>query len=83
MLLKGGATFDGTTRYRERFQGAAADNHFRLAQNRWLSSIGIGTYLGQATDDLDASYADAVVRRQTAGNRLWCKSRLRCGQILA
>lgn len=67
MLVKGGATFDGTTRYRERFQGAAADNHFRLVQNRWLSSIGIGTYLGQATDELDARYADAVVRAVELG----------------
>jgi aryl-alcohol dehydrogenase-like predicted oxidoreductase len=61
MSLNGCATLEGTARYRERFQGIAAENHFRPAQNLWLSSIGIGTYLGEADEDTDRRYTDAVV----------------------
>jgi len=37
--------FEGTARYRDRINDHTAINHFRLEQNLWLSSIGIGTYL--------------------------------------
>ena len=67
MPLNGGATLEGTARYRKRFQGVAAENHFRLAQNRWLSSIGIGTYLGEANEETDARYTEAVVRAVELG----------------
>src|SRR5437588_4222741 len=55
------ATLDGTARYRDRFRGVAAEDHFRQAQNLWLSSIGIGTYLGEADEDSDRRYAEAIV----------------------
>ena len=67
MSLNGCATLEGTARYRERFHGVTAEDHFRLAQNRWLSSIGIGTYLGDATDETDARYTGAVVRAVELG----------------
>jgi aryl-alcohol dehydrogenase-like predicted oxidoreductase len=54
------ATLEGTNRYRERFQDRAAENHFRQQQNLWLSSIGIGTYLGNADDETDARYTAAI-----------------------
>ncbi len=41
------ATKEGTTRYAQKFAGRAAEGHFREAQRLLLSSIGIGTYLGQ------------------------------------
>lgn len=62
MTIKGHATLEGTTRYRERFKNNAAPNHFREHQDLWLSSIGIGTYLGNADDETDASYTAAITR---------------------
>jgi aryl-alcohol dehydrogenase-like predicted oxidoreductase len=56
------ATLKGTARYRDRFRERAAENHFRLEQDLWLSSIGIGTYLGNADDATDQRYTEAVVR---------------------
>ena len=61
------ATLAGTTRYRDRFQGRAAANHFREQQELSLSSIGIGTYLGNADDETDARYTAAVVRAVELG----------------
>ncbi len=59
MPLTGCATLAGTNRYRERFQTAALD-HFRNEQQLLLSSIGIGTYLGNANDDTDQHYVESV-----------------------
>src|SRR5436853_2505220 len=56
------ATLDGTARYRDRFRDVAAEDHFRQARNLWLSSIGIGTYLGTADEDSDRRYTEAIVR---------------------
>jgi len=67
MSLNGCATLEGTARYCERLHGIAAEDHFRPAQNLWLSSIGIGTYLGDADDETDARYAEAVVRAVELG----------------
>ncbi len=59
MTLKGCATLAGTTRYRERFQNAAR-GHFRNEQQLLLSSIGIGTYLGNADEQTDQRYMETV-----------------------
>src|SRR2546426_5143552 len=67
MAIEGCATLDGTTRYRERFEDSAADNHFRLEENLWLSSIGVGTYLGNADETTDHRYTDAIVRAVELG----------------
>lgn len=64
--LKGCATLEGTTRYRERFKNAAP-NHFRKQQDLLLSSIGLGTYLGNADDETDANYASAIASAVTLG----------------
>jgi aryl-alcohol dehydrogenase-like predicted oxidoreductase len=61
------ATLDGTARYRERFSGVAAEDHFRKQQHLWFSSIGVGTYLGEADDETDARYAEAVTRAVELG----------------
>ncbi len=60
MPIEGWATLDGTARYRERFSEVAASDHFRKQQDLWLSSIGVGTYLGDADDETDARYAESV-----------------------
>ena len=67
MSLASKATLEGTERYRERFAGRVAQNHFRQQQGLVLSSIGIGTYLGNADETTDRNYADAVVRAVQLG----------------
>ncbi len=60
-------TTDGTARYIDRFAGRAANGHFREAQGLALSSIGIGTYLGNPDEATDTNYANAVVRAVELG----------------
>src|SRR5213596_1589946 len=55
------ATKEGTTRYAQKFAGRAAESHFREAHRLVLSSLGIGTYLGQPDEKTDAGYTAAVV----------------------
>jgi len=62
-----GATREGTARYAAKFQGVVGDGHFREAQDLVLSSLGIGTYLGQPNDNTDASYTAAIVAAVQAG----------------
>jgi aryl-alcohol dehydrogenase-like predicted oxidoreductase len=67
MSLENYATPEGTARYRDRFAGRAAAGHFRLREDLYLSSIGIGTYLGNADFDTDVRYKNAVVRAVQLG----------------
>ena len=67
MELPGFATPEGTRRYRERFAGRAAEGHFREQRGLWLSSLGVGTYLGGHDEATDARYARAVVRALELG----------------
>jgi aryl-alcohol dehydrogenase-like predicted oxidoreductase len=67
MTLPGYATSEGTARYRERFGGAADEKHFHSAQGLWLSSIGVGTYLGEPDDETDRSYTEALARAVELG----------------
>ncbi|HEV2198159.1 MAG TPA: aldo/keto reductase [Candidatus Acidoferrum sp.] len=55
------ATKEGTMRYAQRFAGRAAHGHFRETQRMELSSLGIGTYLGQPDEKTDAAYTAAIV----------------------
>jgi aryl-alcohol dehydrogenase-like predicted oxidoreductase len=61
------ATKDGTTRYAQKFAGRAANGHFREAHRLVLSSIGIGTYLGQPDTRTDEGYAAAVATAVESG----------------
>jgi len=67
MKLLGQATRSGTERYRSRFSGKIPDEHFRQSQGLWLSSIGIGTYLGNFDAETDRQYHDAVVHAVESG----------------
>ena len=58
------ATPAGTARYRERF---ADRGRFSEQQGLFLSSIGIGTYLGNAEPITDANYTSAIVRAVQLG----------------
>ena len=55
------ATLDGTRRFAEKWRGHAADEHFREVNKLAVSSIGIGTYLGQPDPHTDAAYTAAIV----------------------
>jgi len=55
------ATKEGTTCYAQKFAGRAATGHFREAHRLVLSSVGIGTYLGQPDARTDEGYAAAAV----------------------
>src|SRR6266702_2530167 len=55
------ATLDGTRRYAESFRSRSADGHFREVHGMVLSSLGIGTYLGQPDSHTDAAYTAAIV----------------------
>jgi aryl-alcohol dehydrogenase-like predicted oxidoreductase len=67
MKLPGQASTEGTDRYRKRFTEKLPDEHFRQSQNLWLSSIGLGTYLGNYDDATDQEYHRAVVIAVGAG----------------
>ncbi len=58
-----------TKRFKDRFREAAS-GHFRDAQGYTLSSIGIGTYLGNWDESTDQSYTDAIVRFVESGGNV-------------
>src|ERR1700687_1661358 len=61
------ATSDSTMRYAARFAGSAAAGHFREQQGLWLSSLGIGTYLGEPDARTDQGYTDSIVEAAESG----------------
>ncbi|MFN0123594.1 MAG: aldo/keto reductase [Blastocatellia bacterium] len=61
------ADSQGTQRYVSRMQNITVSEHFRLAQGLWMSSIGLGSYLGDPDDTGDAAYAAAVRRAAALG----------------
>jgi len=64
----GFATPEGTLRYAARFKGRSAAGHFReIPGGLVLSSIGIGTYLGEPDNATDAAYAAAIVSAVESG----------------
>jgi len=67
MKLPGHASLEGTDRYRKRFAAKLSGEHFRQSQNLWLSSIGLGTYLGNYDDATDQQYHQAVIKAVGAG----------------
>jgi aryl-alcohol dehydrogenase-like predicted oxidoreductase len=61
----------GTARYRDRFAPRFASDYFRAAQlDATVSSIGIGTYLGEPTAADDAAYVDSVEHGVRSGINL-------------
>ncbi len=68
LMAKGDcSTLEGTARYRGHFNNDAAIGHFRLEQDKWFSSIGLGTYLGKYDDETDENYSRAVIRAVELG----------------
>jgi len=61
------ATSDATWAYRERFGDDFARTYFRRFGDGVVSSLGLGTYLGEATDAADERYHEAVVEALESG----------------
>lgn len=69
-MMGGRATVEGTRRYTERFTGRLAAGHFRELEGGagvWLSTLGLGTYLGPEDGVTDVLYQDAVLRSLELG----------------
>ena len=64
-MIAGRATPDGTDAYRRRAN--AAPEHFRAFGGCWLSSLGIGTYLGAEDAATDELYRNALTRALELG----------------
>jgi aryl-alcohol dehydrogenase-like predicted oxidoreductase len=62
----------GTSRYQKRYASRFVSDYFRpTALGATVSSIGIGTYLGEPTADDDASYVDAIEHAARSGINLF------------
>lgn len=66
-MIQGQATAEGTKRYRERFSSRVAEGHFREWDGLWLSSVGLGSYLGEPDEACDEGYEEAVLEALAAG----------------
>ncbi|MBZ5516084.1 MAG: aldo/keto reductase [Acidobacteriia bacterium] len=66
MRIPGFATEEGTARFKARFE-AELPHHLRKANGLWVSSIGLGTYLGEPTAAYDALYSESVTRAAELG----------------
>src|SRR5215831_15801625 len=72
-MFPGHATGAGTARYRDRFPKIRDAGHFRHADrvprvgDLWLSSIGLGTYLGEPDDTADREYTSAIAAALRSG----------------
>jgi aryl-alcohol dehydrogenase-like predicted oxidoreductase len=72
-MLPGHTTPEGTGRYRDRCSQLRDAGHFRRPQTvpgvneLWLSSIGLGTYLGEPDDSADVNYTEAIVAALRSG----------------
>ena len=69
MAIRGIASASATEQFRQRHPTATPD-HFRKLRDLWVSSIGLGTYLGDADERTDGLYADAVETAVTSGCNL-------------
>jgi aryl-alcohol dehydrogenase-like predicted oxidoreductase len=67
MKQTGFATAEATAGYRRRFENRISPSHFHEFQALWMSSIGIGTYLGNYDEETDRLYHNATVHAVESG----------------
>lgn len=67
MKLPGFATAEATGRYRRRFENRISPEHFHNFRGLSLSSIGIGTYLGNYDEETDRLYHEAIIYAVESG----------------
>ncbi|MCG6137828.1 MAG: aldo/keto reductase [Nostoc sp. LLA-1] len=61
MKISGKATLEGTKDYRDKHIDKCAPDHFRTNNELIASSIGIGTYLGEADEDTNDQVTQAII----------------------
>lgn len=91
-LIPGYATAAATKKYSETFGKACAPGHYSdfLNQHLQLSSLGIGTFPGAASDEVDSNYVDIIERAllsginviDTAAHYRYCRSPSAVGEGL-
>jgi len=64
------ATAEGTERYSARYGSSLAPGHFRKSLNWTISSIGLGTYLGEMDAATDHGYTAAAMEAMMGGCNL-------------
>lgn len=64
----GGATREGTERYRSRWKGP--QDHFTECQGLTISTVGIGTYLGEMDEETDRKYEVSIWKALELGCNL-------------
>ena len=70
-LVEGRATPEGTRRFQQRFARDQADHFYRpLADGTIVSSLGLGTYLGECDDAEDGRYTATVIAALEKGVNL-------------
>ncbi|MFB6235234.1 MAG: aldo/keto reductase [Halopenitus sp.] len=75
------ATREGTWRYRDRFGDRYGRTYFRRFGPGVVSSIGLGTYLGEPTDAVDDDYREAIeVGLESGINVVDTAVNYRCGR---
>ncbi len=70
-MIFGRATPEGTARFCARHEEASSCGHFRSLGELEVSSIGLGTYLGDPNDEIDEAYSRAVVEALSLGCNLF------------
>lgn len=68
LIEMAGATREGTQRFKNRWNGPP--DHFQESQGLFISSVGIGTYLGDTDDQTDRNYEASVCRAVELGCNL-------------
>ena len=61
------ATTEGTLRYRARFADELDPSHFRLCNDLWLSSVGVGVYMSELDAEAAARCREAVISALESG----------------
>lgn len=59
-MIQSSANIQGTETYASRFPGALQANHFRKLNDLFLSSVGLGTYLGEMDEATDKASYEAL-----------------------
>ena len=61
------ATPSATRDFRDTHEASFGESYFRTLEDRHISSIGLGTYLGEPTDEVDREYEQTILTAIKAG----------------